>query len=96
MIAASKTFTASGTVTTLLQRPAAASRIPSYFVVMIDYGRRGREAVVNPEFTRRDIIDQLVSGEYHDVLFIHEIADGVASDVTLELQLEASVIAEAA
>jgi hypothetical protein len=23
-----------------------------YFVVMIDYGRRGREAVVDPEITR--------------------------------------------
>ncbi|MEY9705481.1 hypothetical protein ABIF50_008044 [Bradyrhizobium diazoefficiens] len=27
-----------------------------YFVVMIDYGRRGREAVVDPEITRREVI----------------------------------------
>jgi hypothetical protein len=26
-----------------------------YFVVMIDYGRRGREAVVDPEITRREV-----------------------------------------
>jgi hypothetical protein len=24
-----------------------------YFIVMIDYGRRGREAIVDPEITRR-------------------------------------------
>jgi len=78
--------------------PAAANSnaIPSYFVVMIDYGRKGREAIVDPEITRRGVIARLVSREYRDVLFIHEIADGAARDVTLELQLEASVMAEAA
>jgi hypothetical protein len=76
-----------------LNKPAA---IPCYFVVMIDYGRRGREAIVDPEITRREVIDRIVSGEYRDVVFIHEIADGCAVDVTLELQVEASVIAEAA
>ena len=46
-----------------------------YFVVMIDYGRRGREAVVDPEITRREVIARIVSGEYKNVSFIHEIAD---------------------
>jgi hypothetical protein len=78
--------------------PAAATsnQLPSYFVVMIDYGRRDREAVVDPEITRREVVARLISREYRDVHFIHEIADGHVSDVTLELQLEASLTAEAA
>ena len=44
-----------------------------YFVVMIDYGRRGREAVVDPEITRREVIARVASGEYGNVSFIHEI-----------------------
>jgi hypothetical protein len=46
-----------------------------YFVVMIDYGRRGREAIVDPEITRREVISRVVSGEYKNISFIHEIAD---------------------
>src|SRR5579863_7242411 len=46
-----------------------------YFVVMIDYGRRGREAVVDPEITRREVISRITSGEYANISFIHEIAD---------------------
>ena len=44
-----------------------------YFVVMIDYGRRGREAVVDPEITRREVISRIASGEYKNVSFIDEI-----------------------
>jgi hypothetical protein len=68
----------------------------SYFVVMIDYGRKGCEAIVDPEITRREVVARIVSGEYRDIVFIHEIADGAVTDVTLELQIEASQIAEAA
>jgi hypothetical protein len=46
-----------------------------YFVVMIDYGRRGREAIVDPEITRREVVSRVVSGEYKNISFIHEIAD---------------------
>lgn len=68
----------------------------SYFVVMRDHGRLGREAVVDPEITRRGVVSRIVSGEYSDVIFIHAIADGAVTDVTLELQLEASEQREAA
>lgn len=69
----------------------------SYFVVMVEFRRGGCEAIVDPETTRRDVIDNLVRGEYRGpIRFIHEIADGAITDVTLELQLEASQIAEAA
>jgi len=62
-----------------------------YFVVMIDYGRRGREAIVDPEITRRDVVARVVSGEYRNISFIHEIADGTAEDITAEILAEAAV-----
>jgi len=62
-----------------------------YFVVMIDYGRRGREAVVDPEITRREVISRITSGEYKNISFIHEIADSMVDDVTAEILAEAAV-----
>jgi hypothetical protein len=62
-----------------------------YFVVMIDYGRRGREAVVDPEITRREVISRIISGEYRNISFIHEIADSTVDDVTAEILAEAAV-----
>jgi hypothetical protein len=38
-----------------------------YFVVMIDYGHRGREAIVDPEITRREVISRIASGEYRNI-----------------------------
>jgi hypothetical protein len=61
-----------------------------YFVVMIDYGRRGREAIVDPEITRREVISRIASGEYGNISFVHEIVDSSVEDVT------ESVLAEAA
>ena len=54
-----------------------------YFVVMIDYGRRGREAIVDPEITRRDVIARVASGEYKNISFIHEIADAAVDAAPL-------------
>ena len=65
----------------------------SYFVVMIDYGKRGREAIVDPEVTRREVISRIVSGEYGHVNFIHHIDNGLVEDVTNELFDEAERIA---
>lgn len=62
-----------------------------YFVVMIDYGRRGREAVVDPEITRREVVSRVVSGEYKNISFIHEVADSSVQDVTAEILAEAAV-----
>ena len=62
-----------------------------YFVVMIDYGRRGREAVVDPEITRREIVSRVVSGEYRNISFIHEIAGSVVEDVTADILAEAAL-----
>jgi hypothetical protein len=62
-----------------------------YFVVMIDYGRRGREAVVDPEITRREVIARVASGEYRNISFIHEVADRTVDDVTEEILAEAAL-----
>jgi len=59
----------------------------SYLVVMIDYGRKGREANVDPEVTRREAISRIQSREYDPdrIIFIHEICNGEVVDVTDEL-----------
>jgi hypothetical protein len=65
----------------------------SYYVVMIDYGRRGREAIVDPEITRREVVSRIRSGEYKNVSFIHLITmNDVPRDVTAELMEEAGVL----
>jgi len=58
--------------------------MPSYYVVCCEY-RTGREAVVDPELTRSDVIARIKSGEYQNIAFIHHIADGLAEIVTAEL-----------
>ena len=62
-----------------------------YFVVMIDYGRHGREAVVDPEVTRREVIARIASGEYTNISFIHEVVDRAVDDVTEEILAEAAL-----
>lgn len=62
-----------------------------YFVVMIDYGRRGREAVVDPEITRREVVSRIASGEYRNISFIHEIAESAVEDVTEAIMAEAAL-----
>jgi hypothetical protein len=62
-----------------------------YFVVMIDYGRRGREAVVDPEITRRGVIERVASGEYKNISFIHQIVDTEVDDITADILAEATL-----
>ena len=62
-----------------------------YFVVMIDYGRRGREAIVDPEITRREVVARVTSGEYRNISFIHEIAGSSVEDVTADILAEAAL-----
>ena len=61
-----------------------------YFVVMIDYGRRGREAIVDPEITRREVVSRVASGEYRNISFIHEVVDWSVEDVTANILSEAA------
>jgi hypothetical protein len=61
----------------------------SYYVVMIDYGK-SLEALVDPEFTRREVVSRIKSSEYKNIVFIHHITMGnLPEDVTEELQAEA-------
>jgi hypothetical protein len=62
-----------------------------YFVVMIDYGRRGREAIVDPEVTRREVVSRVASGEYKNISFIHEVVDRTVDDVTEDILAEAGL-----
>ena len=71
--------------------PAEQGARMQYFVVMIDYGRRGREAIVDPEITRREVISRIASGEYKNISFIHEIADSAVDDITAEILSEAAL-----
>jgi hypothetical protein len=64
--------------------PEQGGHALQYFVVMIDYGRRGRDAIVDPEITRREVIARVVSGEYKNISFIHEIADSSVDDITAD------------
>ncbi|MFB9263907.1 hypothetical protein ACFFWD_12100 [Bradyrhizobium erythrophlei] len=54
-----------------------------YFGVMIDYGCRGREAIVDPEKTRRNVVARVASGE--------EIAASSVEDVTTDILAEAAL-----
>jgi len=75
----------------LFRSAPGASDLMQYFVVMIDYGRRGREAIVDPEVTRREVISRIVSGEYRNISFIHEVAGSGVDDVTEEIIAEAAL-----
>ena len=66
-------------------------QLPSYFVVMIDYGRKGCEAIVDPEVTRREVVSRVASGEYKNISFIHEIADCAVQDITADILAEAAL-----
>jgi len=66
----------------------------TYFIAMIDYGRRGREAIVDPEVTRTGMIARIRSGELKNIIFIHEVTDFgdghmTVDNVTDELMAEA-------
>ena len=73
-----------------------AQPVPSYFVVMIDYGRRGLEAIVDPEITERGIVARLSCGEYTNVAFVHHVHDGLCEDVSDAIFARAGVGQEAA
>ncbi len=70
-----------------------------YYVVMIRYARRytdkgtlipaADEAVVDPDISRREVVARIRSGEYKNIRFIHEVRDGIVTDVTDEIQSEA-------
>jgi len=67
-----------------------------YYVAMIDYGRRGREAIVNPEHTYQNMVEMVRSGELKNILFIHRYEDGAFEDVTDAIRYDAGATLQAA
>lgn len=55
---------------------------PEYFVVMIDFGKIGREAIVNPNDNWSGALDSVreAMNDGHRVLFVHHIHDGSVED----------------
>lgn len=75
-----------------------------YYVVMLSYPARyvdgvrisvaGREAIVDPEVTRREVISRIRSGEYarDEIEFIHHITmNDAPHDVTAEFLAQAEL-----
>ncbi len=70
-----------------------------FYLLMKDYGRDGREAIVDPEETRAGIIaevrDTLIRGT-SDIAFVWDIRAGeVPQDITAEIIAEARADIEA-
>lgn len=69
----------------------------SYYVIAIDYGRIGVEAIVTPEMTRRGAVDLVREklGDGHTIAFAHHVTmNDVPEDVKDELIEEASYEAD--
>ena len=75
-----------------LDRMPATVTAPTfdYFVVMIDHGKRGFEAVVDPEITRREIVSRILTFDYDPeaIQFIHHVSSLGVEDVTLDIMTE--------
>ena len=69
-----------------------------FYILMIDYGRRGREAVVDPEHTRREIVAQardVIAGADKRIAFIKFVDGNLVEDVTADVVAEARADIEA-
>lgn len=68
----------------------------SYFVVMEDFGKKGMEAIVTPETTRRAVVNFIKGGNYRNIVFIHHVDGLFVEDVTSDLidEAEAELKAE--
>lgn len=63
--------------------PTAANTItPDYFVVMVDFGKIGREARVDPQDNWNDVIGKVseAADDGYRVMFVHHVHDGSVED----------------
>jgi hypothetical protein len=66
----------------------------SFYVLMIDYGKKGLEAIVSPEQTRRSIIEEvrgIISEGRNSVAFVKFVDGNWICDVTDEIMSEAQL-----
>lgn len=62
------------------------------YILMVDFGRRGLEAIVQPELTRRAIVEQardILASDDKTIAFVKFVDGGYIEDVTAEICLEA-------
>lgn len=75
------------------------SNIPDAYLVVCDYGRKGRETIIDWEHcSKRDILDGLLSGQYERPIEVHcidrnagtwqDVSDLIAQDVIAALDHE--------
>lgn len=65
----------------------AKAKTFDYYVVMMNHGKRGREAIVDPEITRREVINRILMLEYdpEQISFIHHVTSAGVDDVTFAI-----------
>lgn len=56
------------------------------YLVMRDWGKHGFEGVSYPEQSKRNIIEDIATGQIDRVVSVIEIEDGRATDVTDEIE----------
>lgn len=69
----------------------------SYYILMIDYGRglrrpQGLEAIVQPELTRRAIVEQardIIASDNRQIAFVKFVDGNFIEDVTADICAEA-------
>jgi hypothetical protein len=57
-----------------------------YYLVWRDYGRHGFEGVAYPEASKRNIIEDIRSGQLERVVSVIEIHEGRARDITDDIR----------
>lgn len=59
----------------MLQRTPSRPTSFTYFVICVDYGRQGREAIVDPEMTFRGAVEKVreLIGDGKEITFAHEV-----------------------
>ena len=63
-----------------------------YFVVLVDHQRTGMEAIVHPEDTRRQIVDEvrdILASDDRSLVHVKHIVGNECEDVTAEICNEA-------
>lgn len=63
-----------------------------FYILMVDYGRKGLEAVVNPDLSRRQIVEQfrdlLIEGR-NAISFVKFVDGNYICDITADIASEA-------